>query len=138
MDKDLQKKLFNEFPNLYEQAKLSPRESCMGRGICCGAGWFNIINDLSEKISKADPEVQAVQVKEKFGGLRFYIGGVKKETGDKIYDLINKAEDEAWKTCEKCGSKEDVDQTSGWIFTLCKKCRDEKKKNPDWRISDNT
>lgn len=65
-----------------------------------------------------------LQVKEKFGGLRFYIGG-----GDKhINDLISKAEKESFEICEYCGSIDDVKQTrGGWIKTLCWVCRGETK-----------
>ncbi len=100
-------------------------------GFACGDGWFEIIKNLSEKISEISPETEAVQVKEKFGGLRFYIS-----TGsDEVYDLINEAEDKSYRICEKCGSEENVTtEGPGWIFTLCDKCKEEKKNNPKWSI----
>ena len=89
-----------------------------------GDGWYSIIYNLSEKITKLDPTVEAVQVKEKFGGLRFYIGPVKIEHSKEVYDAIDQAEDESFKTCEVCGSKENVTtEGSNWIKTLCEKCR---------------
>jgi len=67
-------------------------------------------------------EVEATQVKEKFGGLRFYISG----GDDYIYGMIDFAEHLSYKICEKCGSTENVEQTKGgWIATLCSKCMEE-------------
>lgn len=59
-------------------------------------------------------QVVAIQVKEKFGGLRFYYCG-----GDEyIRGLENMAESMSYRTCEKCGAPgkptKDV-----WIRTLC-------------------
>lgn len=61
-------------------------------------------------------QVQAVQVKEKLGGLRFYI---EHETGDDyVRGAIALAEDLSFKTCEVCGN---IGQRRGGrgIRTLC-------------------
>jgi RNA polymerase-binding transcription factor DksA len=63
------------------------------------------------------------QVKEKFGGLRFYIGGAEKE----IHDRITKAEAESYHVCEVCGEPGKLRQT-GWVLTLCAPCYKEHKK----------
>ena len=63
-------------------------------------------------------------VKEKFGGLRFYTNYVD----DQIEGMIKYAEYLAYKTCEECGSTENVTQTEGWIITLCEKCMEKRKK----------
>lgn len=132
MNKELQQKLYNDFPDLYRQKDWSMKETCMVWGFDVGDGWYDIIYDLSKKITELDPEVQAIQVKEKFGGLRFYIGGVNKDVADDVYDAINIAEDLSYKTCEECGTMENVSQNkSGWILTLCESCRikrDEERK----------
>jgi len=70
-----------------------------------------------------------VQVKEKFGGLRFYIGPVIQDKADEVYDAISEAESESFKTCEYCGTKENVTTKGpGWIKTLCNDCRKERSK----------
>jgi hypothetical protein len=62
----------------------------------------------------------AIQVKEKFGGLRFYIDG-----GDDIhYALINFAESLSYYTCEVCG-KPGKASRGGWITTRCDDHRDD-------------
>ena len=91
------------------------------RGFECGDGWFDLIFKLCEDIEKLKPEnFKAVQIKEKFGGLRFYC---VYSGGAGIEDLLSKAEDDSYKTCEYCGSKENVTSEGSWIVTLCDKCR---------------
>jgi hypothetical protein len=125
MNKENTQYLLEKYPNLYRQYYLSMRETCMNWGFSCMNGWLQIIDDLSRKITELDPDVQASQVKEKFGGLRFYIDG----GSDEVYKLIEEAEEESYKTCEKCGTKENVSRTkTGWIITLCDKCRKERNK----------
>lgn len=123
MTKELQQQLFTEFPHLYALAKLPMDQTCMCWGICVGNGWFNIIRELSRKIVVIDPTVQAEQVKEKFGGLRFYTRGGTMETADAVDKAISAAARQADVTCEYCGSMEDVKPTSGWITMMCGKCR---------------
>lgn len=77
------------------------------------------------------PQVIATQVKEKFGGLRFYEQGAT----ERQYAVISFVESLSYKICEKCGSMKDIGQTQGWISTICKECND---KNPDtystWKL----
>lgn len=131
MRKEYDEYLVKNFPNLYRQRYLSPKETCMCWGFEHGAGWYELIKKLSEDITKISPETEAVQVKEKFGGLRFYVVNAT----DEVYKLIDEAEAESFKICEKCGSRENV-TTGGrsWIYTLCDKCRAEKESNPNWTI----
>lgn len=72
------KALCKDFPKLYAQRGLSPRETCMCWGFSCGDGWEPIIRRLSAKLEAAG--AVAVQVKEKFGTLRFYIEGIAQPT----------------------------------------------------------
>ena len=59
-------------------------------------------------------QVVAVQVKEKFGGLRFYYEG-----GDEhISGMVRMAEEWADHSCEECG-KPGKSRSGGWIRTLC-------------------
>jgi hypothetical protein len=56
----------------------------------------------------------AVQVKEKFGGLRFYVQAAT----DKHYSYISFAESMSYRTCEECGAPGKT-YTDGWHMTLC-------------------
>lgn len=65
-------------------------------------------------VSPKVTQVVAVQVKEKFGGLRFYYDG-----GDEyISGLSSMAESMSYVTCEVCGSA-GKPNSGGWIKTLC-------------------
>ena len=69
-------------------------------------------------IQKHPDQVTCTQMKEKFGGLRFYENGADK----KVDGMIHYAEYLADNTCQDCGSREDLGKTSGWITTLCRTC----------------
>ena len=60
------------------------------------------------------PYITASQVKEKFGGLRFYTNGYN----DVVQGMISMAESMSYRTCEVCGSP-GRSNSYGWISTLC-------------------
>lgn len=62
----------------------------------------------------------ATQVKEKYGGLRFYISGGSEEA----YNAIEEAGDESYRTCEHCGEPGKCNER-GWLATLCDDCRED-------------
>jgi len=127
MDQELAMKLFNDFPDLYRGCNKPMTEPLMCFGFECGDGWFQIIYDLSSDLMRISrtkgykPPV-VVQVKEKFGGLRFYIDGCNEE----FYNRIKKAEELSVITCEICGRKGKL-RRGGWIQTLCDKHANELK-----------
>lgn len=77
---------------------------------------------MDTDIAKIHPTYNIHQIKEKFGGLRFYIGGVPTEVYKQVMDLIKEAEDLSLKTCENCGQPGVLCQRRTWLKTLCKKC----------------
>lgn len=85
--------------------------------ICeCNEGWLQMIHDLIEEAIKAGWNKEICQIKEKFGGLRFYINSAS----DEVHDIISKYEKLSYKTCEICGSTDDVETGGkGWIQSLC-------------------
>jgi hypothetical protein len=122
MNKELTEKLATKYPKLFRDLGGDPRQTCMTWGICCGDGWFNILETLCEGIQLANPPEDFCfnQIKEKFGGLRVYASPYI----ESIEAMISAAETASYKTCENCGSTTDV--TVGgerWIRTLCKDCR---------------
>ena len=126
MKLELEQELTKKFPLLYQYVtEITKPLIPMAFGFEFGDGWFNIISNLSERIEEynrtvTNPDllVKAFQVKEKYGGLRFYIGGAPNE----IHDLIEKTEDESLSTCEDCGSPGDMAVSGGWYKTLCDSC----------------
>lgn len=81
--------------------------------ICMG-GWRHIITSLVDDLFDMGWNGCLLQIKEKWGGLRFYIG---EGTGE-MFSRIEQAENQSLKTCMKCGKPGEPTDT-GWILTLC-------------------
>lgn len=60
------------------------------------------------------PQVRVLQIKEKFGGLRFYYEG----GDDRVDGMVRMAEAWAARTCEECGAPGQT-RPGGWVRTLC-------------------
>lgn len=131
-DKEDQKKVkgIKNWNNIYiiteNPNKQKPQEPYELFGIECGKGWNKLIIPILDYIdlynSGHDDKIEIFQIKEKFGGLRIYTSFSTPE----LDQLIDDAEEQSFKTCEYCGSTENVSQTTGWIKTLCRKCMREK------------
>ena len=125
MNKKNTLKLFKEFPNLFPNRD-NLQKSLMAFGFMCGDAWFDLVHKLCQDIQlelDKDPslkeDVYVEEVKEKFGGLRFYI-----TCGNRaIFDLIEKAEKESYKICEICGAPGEISVANHWYQTLCEKHR---------------
>lgn len=128
MNEENTKYLRENFPNLFKEYGGDPRHTCMAWGFAVSDGWFEIIKELAEKLEPMG--VVAAQVKEKFGGLRFYINPVDKSIFDEVYKYINEAESKSYETCEKCG-KPGSRRGGGWVITLCDECD---KKDPEVEV----
>lgn len=118
------KALLDRFPFLYREYYLPKDKTCMCWGFCVGKGWFQVIWDLSLAIEKElelkpNSEFAVVQVKEKFGGLRYYI----ENSSPAIENLIVEAEKLCNITCSECGSPKGKKVTEGFYrYTLCDNC----------------
>lgn len=126
MKKHLDEKLCQDFPEIFKERHSGMWLTSMCWGFECCDGWEPLIRGLCEslmKIAKEEgaPPPVASQVKEKFGGLRFYVHSAT----ERMWDAIANAEYESEKICEFCGEP-GAPNDSGWIRTLCKKHRDEK------------
>jgi hypothetical protein len=89
------------------------------------SGWYPLIKDLIEDLIKLGWDKQVCQVKEKFGGLRFYINSGSNE----IFARITLAENKSHEICETCGEKGEMRTDLGWYRTLCNKHYEERKSN---------
>jgi hypothetical protein len=131
MTPELDKKLVEDFPILYQSRYGDMRTTAMVWGFP-GDGWEPIIRKLSEKIENynrehLDSPVVAVQCKEKFAALRFYVSHYPTE----VEEWIEEAERESEDTCEFCGKAGRIRRDLGWLLTLCDKCHKERKKRYD-------
>jgi hypothetical protein len=82
---------------------------------CVGDGWGKYIRRLYDAKPK---NVRVIQVKEKFGTLRFYTSGDPQW----YQDLISYYEGRSAETCERCGADGKVRSDRYWILTLCDDC----------------
>ena len=124
MRRELVEKIQNDFPWFPTRNPLFRSDINAPMYIDTDDGWFDLIYKLCQDIDailKKDAALKQFsvdQVKEKFAGLRFYISGFNGE----ISSLVQKAEAESFKTCERCGRRGSMYISGGWYKTLCKKC----------------
>lgn len=123
------------------RTKLEKRFDRPGGYIECSDGWGWILEELHEKLLFLDRKYTILQVKEKFGTLRFYLGEGGKTKNVAVllmHDAIRYAEDMSAHTCELCGNCSlvgysergiEYDKTVGlkfseygWRRTLCDTC----------------
>ncbi len=100
-----------------------------GRWISCSRGWYPLLVELDEQLRALLPNYVIHQVKEKFGGLRYYW-----DPGEEVDDdlerrvelakqLVDSAEKRAGVTCELCGAAGQLHRTqAGRYKTLCPDC----------------
>ena len=158
MKAEWEEKIQSEFPFM-KQTGNSNDNTYRRWGFECSGGWYELLRDcckqITDKYKKAGIEIDfvPVQVKERFGTLRFYyefedaplkiaafdfIGSVsvrfepKNEADDEIkknfrHDIatiVRAAEERSKHTCEICGKKGIIRNDLGWVRTLCYECYD--------------
>jgi len=139
MNPELEKKLVEKYPKLFKNMG-NLHASLMSFGFACGDGWYDLIENLCDVLnSEAEneypqwkermkdslkdeelseeaywPEIQ--QVKEKYGGLRFYTSHLVNDTFDGACSF---AERLSYTICEDCGNRGKLRDDIGWYRTLC-------------------
>lgn len=92
-------------------------------GFDVGAGWLPLIDELCQALEaeckRTGASYKVAQVKEKFGGLRFYIDTDGPENN--LFDIEHAYEAKSFKICENCGQPGQLRQ-GGWWRTLCETC----------------
>jgi hypothetical protein len=127
--------LLNRFPELFRQWDLSSSESCMGRGICVGPGWYQLLLMMSVELQDFNKNakqnateenpykpVEYGQIKEKFGSLRVYIDNYTEEA----QAIVRRYEWLSREFCEFCGGLDRVSLWGGWIQATCHPCSEHK------------
>jgi hypothetical protein len=131
---EFSKRMEETYPNMFAEPY---------GGFAIGAGWWPIIESLCENIQshtdwwnknrETRPVVEQVvveQIKEKFGGLRFYYQG----GDDYVRGLVQMAEAWAAHSCENCGAP-GKRRGGGWIRTLCDHHEAERQEQMKQRIN---
>jgi hypothetical protein len=118
MNSDKAIELFNQLAADYPRL-FGPDQRYGGFGV--GAGWEPILRKLAAQLDwlwdAQECPITICQIKEKFGGLRFYTGSVT----DIMQACIDAAEHKSHQTCEDCG-KYGTMRRGGWITCLCGPC----------------
>jgi len=134
MTEERDKALCAKYPKIFRNRRGDPRQTLMCFGFEHDDGWYDIIDTLCNTIQhhldwkrgsdrfKGMPDEEwdeghqtvAVQVKEKWGGLRFYVNS----SDDYIDGAIALAESLSLRTCEQCGAP-GKPRGGGWVRTLC-------------------
>ena len=158
MKSELEAKLGEEFPfmrmgktvheQIEEYGKIKDLYGAFG--CSCGDGWYELLRSMcSEIVSAYEQEgiavdIRVLQVKEKFGMLRFYhaytdadeeISALDAADGlsirfqpgrsdfhKKIDGIIEKWEKESANVCMSCGKPGKLRNDLSWIQTLCDDC----------------
>lgn len=131
MTEELELKLVGKYPKILRDFRGDPKVTCMAFGIETDDGWYNLLDKCMEKLqyfcdlcSKDGREVQVIadQIKEKFGGLRFYISvyGANEIENKIVDDIILEAERNATNICEATGESGNLCSRGGWYKTLCR------------------
>lgn len=124
MRQELDDFLVAKYPLIFAERHLPMRETCMCWGFSCGDGWFRLIDTLCsalqgtvERMRPPLPQPVAVQVKEKFGGLRFYV----RSADDYQHGMIDMAEELSTRICEECGAPGQMLVRRDWHMVRCDK-----------------
>ncbi len=119
MKQELDELLCTRYPLIFAERNRPITESCMGFGFSCGDGWFTLIDTLCARLQfetdrNGAPQIVASQVKEKFGGLRFYV----RSATEQQCGMIDMAESLSAHICEVCGHPGRV-LVHGAVITRC-------------------
>jgi hypothetical protein len=122
MSPDLDAKLCADFPLLYSVRYADTRHTLSHVGFETGDGWFGIIYGLSAELERIIEKLPmeernnyyAVQVKEKFGLLNFYMSKATEE----MRSSIGEAEGKSASPCEECGQPGKL-RGGRWLKILC-------------------
>jgi len=109
-------------------------------GFSLPKGWETLLSELCFQIEQhirylpsfrgeslpEEKKFRVVQVKSKFGGLRFYVN----DEDDYIAGLITMAEALSYHICEDCGATaEKYINDDNWTMTLCESCANKRNEN---------
>jgi hypothetical protein len=133
MSPDKSNQLIEIYPELF--SNIDPRKPIYLFGIECGDGWFELLKELIIELKaickKFDlvmcPDIfgnehiplKVIQIKEKYGTLRFYMNWSTQE----MDDAIDRAEVKSAVTCEMCGKPGELRQDHYWVYVSCEGCK---------------
>ncbi len=98
-----------------------------------GEGWKKHVLECHRQLKHLDSGYRIGQIKEKFGGLRYYydssydFGNIIRDIMDSV---VSAAEYKCSITCEVCGGGGEIRYNGGWWKTLCDEHTSQHRTNP--------
>lgn len=96
---------------------------------CMPEGWrkafgIQMMEELRKDLIKHNylNNFRIVEIKEKYGGLRFYTGSVPKDSN--VFEIISKYENLSLHKCMICGRDAETTCDGYWLETICDKCKE--------------
>lgn len=100
------------------------KNNLMAFGFDCGCGWEGLVTELIQKLQELKdtkyPDLEVVQVKEKWGYLTVYLNYYYPEAEQ----LIDEYRDKSGTVCEMCGGPGKMKLLDGWYSVICDDCED--------------
>lgn len=131
MNKELETALFDQYPALFRDRE----KSLMRWGMTCGDGWYPLVDLLCAQLVKQSTDLQAKQVKEKFGELRFYLQHTNKDNQEFVFGLTTMASLLSITICDKCGLKGNR-HNDLYVCTRCEKHLPSNQQKQQWPVPD--
>jgi hypothetical protein len=129
MRKELEQGVIARWPAWFDVHR-DVRRTLMPFGFQCEDGWFNLIRSLCEELEPLVAEVErttkkqfkVIEVKQKFGSLRFYVDNAN----DAIRECIEVAQQQSSGICELCGRAGRLRQ-GDWLRVQCDEHAEERQ-----------
>lgn len=122
---------FHSFVYMSDYPRYDKLNVPLGKGV--GPGWLPLVEGLITELDELYPGWSCEQIKEKYGGLRFYAEPPEGVSFQTFQGTIDDYENQSYKTCEICGEPGDPepgpnekDSPFRWINTLCDKHKGER------------
>ena len=86
-----------------------------------GHGWAELVLECHRRLIDFDANYKVLQIKEKFGGLRYYFMPSNPAFTRTMYLKISDLEKKSYLTCEICGNPGNLRtrRPNGWMKALC-------------------
>ncbi|MBV6272161.1 hypothetical protein KVP09_04400 [Alcaligenaceae bacterium CGII-47] len=99
-------------------------------GFAVSDGWGHLIETLCARLDTIlqdapGASIEVIQVKEKFGALRFYysVHHADDSTEQALRQAVDLAARASAHICERCGRPSELTSNDGWYSTVCPACR---------------
>lgn len=107
------------------RARFAPWFDHVVWGFPCLDGWSGIITELTVEIARivggpeGAPKLRVADVKERFGGLRYYVRYVPDKHALAVAEAKERAEKRSFQTCEVCGKPGRLIRSDAYWHTAC-------------------